>query len=117
MKFWELISAFRECEQALQGALNSPAWSQPFGVWYEARHDLIQSQDRAKLDFVVPDSLVAQVAALAGDRLVFYVEDGWLRRQPISSTSQRLSPLDVVTRFGGAIIEEVQEYGAARVQA
>ena len=100
MKFWELISAFREFENTVGEILSAPTWRQPFGAWYAEKNELIRNQDRAKLDSKVPEALVLQVAAAIGDQLVFYLEGSWLRTRAISGNYQRLSALDVVTRFG-----------------
>ena len=116
MKFWEFISAFREFDGIVAATLASPKWQHPFGDWYVEKDGLIQRQDRAKLDSILPEALVLEVAAAVGDRLSFHLKGGWLRRQPPLSEGQRLSSRDVIARFGGAVLEEVLEYGSAKVE-
>jgi hypothetical protein len=116
MKFWELISAFREFEGDVAAVLSSPKWKQPFGEWNAQRSSLIQGQDREKLDSEVPDALVFEVASAVGDKLSLYLEDGWLRCRPLSAHAQRLSSLEIVIRYGGAVLEEALEHGLAQVK-
>ncbi len=116
MKFWELISAFRSFEKEVELTLFSERWSSPYGEWYKNFDRLVDEQDRQKLGALVPSELVTEVSEAIGDLLVLYLGGGCLRKRPILSSDLKLGAPEVVRRFGGAVIEEVLEYGSCQVK-
>ena len=118
MKFWELVSAFREAPEPLREVLTSDRWGEPYGRWYAAFDRLVTEQDRSVLDAIVPLELSREVA-LRCPLAIFYVAAlGVLRHvlpdglddkgQPLLE----LTALEVHDQYGGAIIEEILEYGS-----
>src|SRR5258708_15735593 len=67
-------------------ALSKPQW-QEFAAWLENWEALVDSQDRTKLDYLVPDDLV--LSALARTDLVCFVSNDGVMR------SRRFSPDDM----------------------
>ncbi len=84
--------------------------------WLERWEDLVRRQDRGILDHELPDEVV--LAAMARLEMEFYVDEfQQLRllteyRQPAGGTKV-LGAVEVASRYGGAIIEEVLEKGSA----
>lgn len=112
MKFWELISALRGEPSALQQALSMGEWTE-LREWYESFDSIVAQQDRAKLDAEVPEALVQAVADRS--RQLFCLADGTLRSSDTGTQGNFLSAREVVDRFGGSSIEEVNERGSAVV--
>jgi hypothetical protein len=60
MKYWQLVSVMREDNEfeAIKTVVSSkPQW-QEFAAWLENDAALVKTQDRAKLDYVLPEDLV-----------------------------------------------------------
>jgi len=108
MKFWELISFFRDEESVLEGVVVQPKWK-PYSD--------LRTQDRAVLDGEIPVELGREALALSEKR--FGIDDqGWLRPTPFPESvklSQELSALEAFDRFGGSALEEVFEFGSLKV--
>lgn len=114
MKLWELVSVCRgRNKEALLSTLSS-------GMWPSIRHDverfneLVASQDRTRLDFEMPESLVEEVVARLDYR--FSVMDSMLRMTN-SASEKHLSAAEVGKKFGYDVIEEVLERGSIRVSS
>ncbi len=116
MKFWELTSAFRSFDKQLSSVLTSGQWSQPYGEWYNNLDQLVQSQDRTKLDAEIPEKLLAEVSTAVGDRLVFFSGEGWIRNRRVDPADTKMTVLEVAMKYGGSVIEEVLEYGSCKVE-
>lgn len=116
MKFWEVMSGFREYPQLLFSVLSSAPWKDQYLDAYKQINQLINAQNREKLDSVVPLALTRQICAACPAK--FYLQsDGWLSAQqlPDENNFRVLSALEVHTLFGPAVIEEVNEKGTAKV--
>lgn len=116
MKFWEVVSGFREYPQVLLAVLSSAPWKDDYLDAYKQINQLINTQNREKLDSVVPLELTRQICAACPAK--FYLQsDGWLSaHQPQDKNDFRvLSALEVHTLFGPAVIEEANEKGTAKV--
>jgi hypothetical protein len=117
MKFWQLTSVMRgkgEFEALKTVASSKPEW-QEFAAWLENEDALVDMQDRAKLDYVLPDELVLDALARS-DRVCFLSDGGTVMR------SRRASPDDVsislaeaYRRYGGDALEDAFEYGPISV--
>jgi len=113
MKFWELVSAFRS-ESNLLDAVFGEHLDHEFSAHYANFDALVDNQNRDILDAAIPDAFVSLVATRSTQTFSLSA-DGTLRSAQHASTGQILSAIDVVNRFGGSVIEEVHEYGSARV--
>lgn len=109
------------CHRA--GQLDLPAtkateraeWRQ-FGEWWRHYDDLIDSQDRDKLDLELPDDYVRRV--LSEVKLALYEsQDGvWLRHPRFARTDHERSALEAYIRYGSEAIDVALEKGAARIE-
>jgi HEAT repeat protein len=120
MKFWELVSAFREESELVGEVLSRDRWRDPYLAWYATNFsELVRSGDRAILDALLPLELSREVALASKLRFALDEGTGLLRRAGEQggdpSSVCELSASEVHDRFGGWIIEEVLEYGSARV--
>jgi hypothetical protein len=78
------------------------------------RDRLIDTQDREKLDFELPDAFVR--AVLSEVAMPFYVDgEGCLRLGPFGGGNECLSAVEAFNRYGGKSIEEAKEKGVSRV--
>src|SRR5260370_36578314 len=84
-------------------ALSKPQW-QEFAAWLENWEASVDSQDRTKLDYLVPDDLV--LSALARTDLVCFVSNDGVMR------SRRFSPHDIPMPAAAGC----HRYAAARVE-
>ena len=112
MKLWELVSVCRgKHREALISALSSGPWSSERND-VERFDELVESQDRERLDRMVPEALVEAVVAQLDYQ--FSVVDSTLR---LASADSRdiLSAAEVGKRYGYSIIEEVLERGSATI--
>lgn len=117
MKLWELVSAFRDHRAIVREVLAAPRWKDPYLEHFDRFDSLVRSQDRGTLDEVLPTELTREVAALIPDRYLYDVTARTLRAAPPMPDGQGevLTTLEVHDRFGGHVIEEVLEYGSARI--
>jgi hypothetical protein len=120
MKFWEVLSAFRDRQDILQAVLSSERWRDPYHAWLQNKDELIRSQNRAVLDSLVPFELSRQIAAQFDHEFLYSPGSGNLQsaagavsQEP---TAIRMTALEVLDRFGGAVIEEVFEFGSVKVE-
>ena len=113
MKFWELVSAFRN-ERNILAAVFAEQPEHQFSAHYANFDTLVARQERDVLDAAVPDDLVSLVATRSSQTFSLS-GDGTLRSAQRTLDGQILSAIDVVNRFGGSVIEEVHERGSARV--
>src|SRR5260370_34128463 len=80
-------------------ALSKPQW-QEFAAWLENWEALVDSQDRTKLDYLVPDDLV--LSALARTDLVCFVSnDGVMRSRRVSPDDISIPVAGGYPRYGG----------------
>jgi len=116
MKFWELTSAFRDYEKQLGATLNFERWKSPYGEWFGNIDNLVENQDREKLDSEVPEELVLEVAREIGNSLILYLGKGYLRSRHHSTTDIELDALQVIQSYGGEALEEVLEKSIVEVK-
>src|SRR5260370_13475651 len=80
-------------------ALSKPQW-QEFAAWLENWEALVDSQDRTKLDYLVPDDLV--LSALARTDLVCFVSnDGVMTSRRFSPGDMSIPVPEAYRRYGG----------------
>lgn len=120
MKFWEVISAFRDMRDVLAKVFGSEKWRDEYLETYRTCDELVRHQDRQVLDALVPVELTREIAACCRTRFWFYPEKRLLREAVTDRLPDArridLTALEVHDRFGGSAIEEVPEYGSARVR-
>lgn len=116
MKFWQLESICREQPGLLsQIAAQQDAWKQ-FGEWDRNFHELVDTQNRAILDWVLPEEYARAVLAVCS--LAFYVseDESQLRASRSSPSDEEISALEADIRYspqyGGGILEDVLEKGS-----
>jgi hypothetical protein len=128
MKFWEVVSAFRDEREILEAVFSSDKWRNDYLTTYLAFDKIVDRQDRQILDAPVPVELTREIAAQYPATYDLYPTlKHPLSQEPVSllrsHTSEKafeeenyeLTALEVHDRFGGYAIEEVAEYGSCYV--
>jgi hypothetical protein len=120
MKFWELVSSFREEPWAVLEVVSRPEWQEPYRRWLGAYNQLIDREDREVLDALVPEALSREVARLCSRRFAYsplwgVVRESWPEGGRNPGPLEDLSALEVHDRFGGWVIEEIGEFGSMSV--
>jgi len=121
MKFWEMVSAFRDQKTVLENVLRSPKWQAEFWKKYQEIGQLTKRQDRQILDALVPVELSREIAAQCLEmKFHFNPQKGTLHKLARKTDSDNkhivMTALEVHDQFGGSIIEEVLEKGSANVE-
>lgn len=114
MKFWELMSLCRSEPEVLDRLRDRPEWSE-FDEWRRAYPELVDAQDRERLDFELPDELCRYVLSASITR--YRLSEGYLHTTRSQVPGTELSTLEAFDRYGGSFLEEVQERGMAPVPA
>jgi hypothetical protein len=114
MKFWQLTSIMRKNLGIVRRiSRGKPEWKF-VADWIDDHKNILASQDRTKLDKVLPVELVR--AVLAKCKLKFYLaKDRVLRSKRHSFFDKSLSALQTFDQFGGDAMEEVLEHGSVAV--
>jgi hypothetical protein len=112
VKFWELGSVCRAEPQLMERLADNPAWA-TYLEWLRDFARIVNEQDRGKLDSPVP--LAACKHVLAGSRIRYFMSGGYLRMVRAGPSDRVLSAVEVLELYGGSLLEDVREYGLARV--
>jgi hypothetical protein len=112
MKFWELVSVCRSKPHLLDRLADRPDWSD-YLDWYHDFDRLVRIQDRTKLNAEVPEE--ACVHVLTALHMPYYEADGHIRLRRHNRTDRVVTAVDIYRRFGGAYLEDVNEYGLAHI--
>jgi hypothetical protein len=121
MKFWEMVSVFRDQNTVLENVLRSSKWQVEFWEKYQQFERLVERQDRQALDAFVPVELSRQIAAQCR-QMKFYFDPAkgilhkLVRGKDRDDKYMVMTVLEVHDQFGGSIIEEVLEKGSANVE-
>jgi hypothetical protein len=119
MRFWELVSAFRDWPDVLRDVLATDPWRRDYLALYERFNELVERQDRDILDAPVPLDLSREVSARCPQRFIFDPASRALRctgpGEPSVADLVTMTALQIHDRFGGSVIEEVFEKGSARI--
>ncbi|MEZ5960715.1 MAG: hypothetical protein R3C30_09880 [Hyphomonadaceae bacterium] len=116
MKLWQLSSLLRWGGYSIgHPSRDRPDWTH-FEQWFLRIEQLVDSQDREKLDAELPDEFVRVV--LTSVDIPFRVDhEGWVRGANRSdSKSECLSALEAFERFGGEILEDALEKGVSHTK-
>jgi hypothetical protein len=87
-------------------------WADWLG-WHRDFARLVREQDRAKLDFELPDD--ASVHVLSGSGRKYYLANDHVRVRATGADDRELSAVDVFRTYGGSVLEDVNESGLAKV--
>jgi len=117
MKFWEVLSGFRNWREVVLRVLNLAEWQEPYLGWYHRRNELVEDQNREILDALVPAELTREIVKQIPEYYFFDEDSRNLRANQVGMSESdnviRMTALEVHDQFGGAFIEEIQEYGSA----
>jgi hypothetical protein len=117
MKFWTLVSFLRREPDALRLVVEDPRWLIYAGLLNDCDR-LVRVHDRSVLDAELPAELC--IEALRHSDREYRLRDGvltWANSAAGVDAGPGLSAVDVFTRFGGEVLEEVEEYGSAKVKS
>jgi hypothetical protein len=112
MKFWELVSVTREEPELMDRLLDNPDWH-GYHSWYTNYGQLVRRQDRQKLDSELPDDISRHI--LTASRAKYYLSDGFIRTRPHGSSNAVMSAAEIYERYGGSLLEDVQEAGLVAI--
>lgn len=112
MKFWQLISIARENPESIQEAAKNPKWEK-YLKWHDEFSMIVNDQDRAKLDEVLPEDFIKSV--LENIPIHLFISHGYLRTRCLDEADEQISILNAYERFGGSYIDEVLEAGSVKV--
>ncbi|GAA3260826.1 hypothetical protein ACFO1B_55950 [Dactylosporangium siamense] len=112
MKFWELFSVARTAPDAMLRLGDMPEWTE-YLAWWHDRAALIRARDNAKLDLEMPDEACRHVLEAVPNR--YWIAGGTIRGVREGTPEPTYSAVEIFDRFGGSILEEVDERGSARV--
>ena len=114
MKFWQLVSTTDHNIDLIKAiASSNQNWSE-FANWLNQYEALVRTQDRKKLDCVIPDAFVMRVLDQS-ELVCFLSKDGWLRAWRMSPEDMSISATEAYKRYGGDIIERVFNNGVSAV--
>lgn len=112
MKFWQLVSIYRDCCDVLEIVLQENKWKR-YSKAYHKFEELVQNQQREILDEILPEELICSV--LKQDKRQLYISDGYLRLQPSKDSDAMTSILSVYHQYGGKMLEDILEFGSVKV--
>lgn len=112
MKFWELISVFRQEKELLTQILNQKKWKEYLDNYLRV-DQLITGQDRNILDGDIPDELVIEVCSKSRIKFWFYPEMEPPRLYSYKAGNndliEELTMKETFLRFGGHNLEQALE--------
>lgn len=106
MKLWELDSVLGRNGVRVEELPQDPKWAE-IRRWWGQVDQLVRAGNREILDRELDEEFV--LAALAVSKDSYSLDGNILRR------GGPLSAVEVARRFGGSILEEVQEFGSQDV--
>jgi hypothetical protein len=122
MKFWEVVSGFREYPEIVRSVLTSARWKSEYLGHLEDMAHLVRTQNRDVLDRLVPLEMTREICQQLPTAYVLWPNSKNLREYRHGSAGyaeqaslQKLTALDVHERYGPAVLEEVHEYGSATI--
>jgi hypothetical protein len=117
MKYWQLMSVMRankQCKELINIVASAQVEWQFVAEWLAQDAILVNTQDRAKLDYELPDAFVR--AALEKSDLKFYLsEDGWLRSWKMSPSDELMTAVNAFNRYGGEKLEDAYEKASVKI--
>ena len=113
MKFWEVISAFRDRKDILEDVFRGSKWRDQYWDIFLNFDTLVARQDRQVLDALIPLELSQEIADRYPGTFFFDPEEKSLRTVKNHQRCTEMTAREVHDRFGGSVLEEVFEYGSA----
>ena len=117
MKLWEVVSAFRDDPESLAAVMNSNRWREPYARHLRDWARLVDMQCRDVLDSFVPLEFSGEIASRCKRRFFYNPQTRRLRADHHAAGKIEMTALEVHDRFGGSVIEEVQEKGSWQAPA
>lgn len=115
MEFWQLMSILDDRDRAIEIASSRASWH-VFEYWMQDYGRIVASNDREKLDYVVPVELAEECLQLY-PKLMFFSPDGHLRSFRATPDDEIISAVDAFRRYGGNAVHEAYEYGSYLVKS
>jgi hypothetical protein len=82
-------------------------------AWYRNMNQIVDEQDRGKLDDEMPHDACLHV--LKASRVTYFMSGGYLRCQRHTGSDRVLSAADAFKLYGGRSLEDAREYGLVKV--
>lgn len=115
MKFWELMSVINPDVKIVNTVASTKKEWQFILDWLSRYDTLVDIQDRAKLDYELPDQFAQEVLKLCGRLYYLSKDEIWLRSRLTSPDDRILTALETFNRYGGKSMDDVIEYGSFKV--
>jgi hypothetical protein len=116
MKFWELVSLFRDETEVLEKGLAEKRWSDFQDMFYDFDF-LVSAKHDEVLDKIIPDLLMQKLAALSTKQYTFDAKNKVLSKQNATEETKLevLSMQAVIEKFGDSFLEEIEEKGSFKL--
>jgi hypothetical protein len=116
MKFWELVSLFRDETEVLEKGFAEKRWSDFQDMFYDYDF-LVSAKHDEVLDKIVPDLLMQKLAALSSKQYIFDAKNNVLKRHLATDkpNTDVLSMQAVIEKFGDTFLEEIEEKGSFKL--
>jgi hypothetical protein len=117
MKFWELISLFREEIEVLEKGLAEKKWHEFQDMFYDYDF-LIQSSGRDLLDKIVPNELIMKLATQSQQLFSLDTKERILRKNLNTQgliNNEVLSMLFVIENYGYEALDELEQHGSFKI--
>lgn len=119
MKFWALVSTFREEKDVLMNVIIRPEWELYFS-WYKNYDTLVKEQKRELLDAEMPVEFCLSVLSACNWKFTL-CENRFGQGKVLARVLEddescvMLTATDVYMRFGGDSLADIQEYGVCYI--
>src|SRR5215510_6307193 len=102
MKLWELVSVCRTEPELMERLADKAEWA-VYLAWYRDINQIVDEQDRGKLDAEMPDDACLHV--LKASQVNYFLSGGYLRSQRFTGSDRVLSAAEVFKLYGGRSLE------------
>ena len=111
MKFWQIVSIFRDDLSSLESVFRAER-DPVYLEWLTNFKELVRKQNRQILDARLPEDISERV--MRASKLKFYISNGFLKVSTDQSpkANNYLTALDVYTKYGTNAVEDALEYGS-----
>ncbi|TCO59396.1 hypothetical protein EV192_104237 [Actinocrispum wychmicini] len=112
MKFWQLVSVCRDEPELMERLAGGSEWNE-YLEWFRDFARLVRDGDRSRLDAELPTA--ACVHVLSASRLELFESGRYLRSRRAGPADRKVTAVEVLSRYGGAFLEDLLEAGLARL--
>ena len=116
MRFWQLLSIFRDEEGVLKQELNVPRWRKYYQYILNI-DSLVRSQNRDVLDLEVDHELLKNVFTKSKKNVFYSAKDQKIYSYSNIDANLRISVVDAIDLFEHDSIEEAFEKTESKVRA